>query len=278
MKKLLPWIFGSIGIFLIIVAIIFMGHESFTQHCVARIDISGPIMEEGVPSSLIEKGKPGAVDIVRAIKEADENDKYSAILLVVNSPGGEVVASNEIYRAVKEAHKPVVVYIKGMGTSGAYYLSLAADRIVAHPDALTGSIGVRLSVINYYGLMEKLGIKEYTYAKGHLKDMLSPFKPNYTEEEEEVVNSIIDQIYTEFVNKVKEHRPGVDPTAFSSRIFSGKQAYQHGLVDDVGTLDDAIALAARLGGLDSNDVCVIDVESTGSYPLGSKVSLEYRCC
>ncbi len=190
------------------------------------------------------------VDLTReALKKAEEDDDLAGVIVRINSPGGTVTASDIIRHdllAFKERKKvPVVACIVSIGCSGAYYIATAADRIVAHPTAITGSIGVLLLKFNVEGLLEKVGVKEQTVKSGDKKDILSPFRAA-TPEEQRLVQAIIDQLYERFLDVVaarphnmlsrEELRPLAD-----GRIYTAPQALAAKLIDTTEYLDDAIA-------------------------------------
>jgi protease-4 len=147
--------------------------------------------------------------------------------------------------------KKVVASLGGVAASGGYYIASGADAIVANPGTLTGSIGVIMQYSNIEGLMEMIGVKTYTFKSGEYKDLGSPFREP-TAEDEQVLMGVIDSVYSQFVEAVAEGR-NMDVDAVKKladgRILSGRQAMEHGLVDRMGNLQDAIDLAARMGGI-----------------------------
>lgn len=175
-----------------------------------------------------------------------------AVVVRVNSPGGSVVASDEIYHALLRFEKPVVIWMDEIAASGGYYISCGGDYVFAHPDTLTGSIGVISQFLNAEELLDKVGVEAVIITSGPRKDIGSPFR-EMTEEERALWEGIIDQIYEDFVAVVAQARDlpveEVRELADGS-IYTGQQALALGLVDDVGTLDDAIATAAEQGGIE----------------------------
>lgn len=198
-------------------------------------------------------GRDGHRNIVRQLKDFSKRSSIKAILIRVDSPGGGVSASQEIYSAVKKAKakKKVVVSMGSMAASGGYYISAPADVIVANPGTVTGSIGV----IGYFpiveGLLKKWGIKfEVVKSKEH-KDIGSPFR-EMTPKDRELLQSLITDIYEQFVDVVAEerHLPKEKVLAIADgRLLSGRQAKELGLVDSLGTLEDAIRITANLAGI-----------------------------
>jgi protease-4 len=174
-----------------------------------------------------------------------------AIVVRVNSPGGGVVASDEIYRALLDFEKPVVIWMGDMAASGGYYISCGGDYVFAHPDTLTGSIGVISQFLNAEELMEKIGVDAVVITSGASKDTGSLFR-EMTEEEQALWKTIIDEVYEGFVEIVAQARdlPLEDVRELADgRVYTGRQALELGLVDEVGAPNDAIAKAAELGGI-----------------------------
>lgn len=196
-------------------------------------------------------------DVRPELEELDElrNDAtIKAVVLRVDSPGGEVGSSQELHDAVARLakEKPVVVSVGSVVASGAYYAAMAADSIVCTPGAVVGSIGVVLTYPTAATLLDKVGVEWHVYKSGPLKDMGS-FSRNPTEEEEAVFDGIIADVYDQFVSAVvvdrELSRDDVLPLA-DGRIFTGRQAIDLGLVDRLGNYQDAVAMAAAMGGIE----------------------------
>lgn len=189
--------------------------------------------------------------IISNIKKANDDQAVKAIVLRVDSPGGGVVASDEIYHALRSVDKPVVVVIGDLGASGAYYVSMASDWIVANPNSLVGSIGVISEFPNAEGLLEKVGVDFVVITSGPRKGFGSPYR-EMTADEQEYWQVIIDEAYDGFAQIVAEGRglmaEEVKPLA-DGRVFSGRQALELKLIDQLGYEDDAIHKAAELGGI-----------------------------
>ena len=186
------------------------------------------------------------------LDQAASNPSVKAIVVRVNSPGGSVVASDEIYRALLAFEKPVVISMGDMAASGGYYISCAGDHVMAHPDTLTGSIGVISQFLNVQELLDKVGVEAVVIATGPRKDIGSPFR-DMTEEERELWRGILDQVYEDFVNVVVESRGLSADTVrdlADGSIYTGQQAQDLGLVDSVGTRQAAIDQAAELGNIE----------------------------
>jgi len=217
---------------------------------VAVIDIDGEIVS-GPSSSLGVSSYASSDDIIPLIRQAADDADVRAILLRVNSPGGSVVASDEIYHELKRCGKPIVVLMGEMAASGGYYLSMAAEHIVANPNTLTGSIGVISEFPEASQLMEKLGVTVSVIKSGEVKDMGSLYRP-MTEEEKRDWLKKINEIYESFVQIVAEGRnlPAEQVRELADgSVYTGREALELGLVDSLGYEEDAVAKAAELGGI-----------------------------
>ena len=192
--------------------------------------------------------------VIDQLEKWENSSSMKAIVVHVNSPGGETAISQEIYDAILRAReeKPVVVAMASVAASGGYYIACGADRIVANPGTLTGSIGTVISFHTFGKLMDKLGIGTETIKSGEFKDVGS-YSREMTQKEQLMLRSVIMDGYEQFVETVAEGR-GMDkeevyPLADGS-VFTGLQAYNLGLVDTLGGLNEAIELAAELAGMD----------------------------
>ena len=192
--------------------------------------------------------------VVRQLKRLAESKGIKAIVLRIDSPGGGVAASQEIYdavRKIRESGKPIVVSMGSVAASGGYYVACGADSILANPGTTTGSIGVILEIPNVEGLMKKLGVKFQVIKSGKFKDTGSPYR-EMTPEERRYLQSYIDNAFQQFVSVVAENRHITRSKVLSfadGRIFTGKQALALGLVDKLGDYQDAIDLAWKMAGL-----------------------------
>lgn len=204
------------------------------------------------------------------LTKAAEDKKVKGIVLRINTPGGTVTASDILYHEVQEFKKehdiPVVASIMDLGTSGGYYLAAASDRIVAHPSAVTGSLGVIMLTINGSGLMEKIGIEANAITSGTHKDMGSPFR-KMTAADRAIFQGVIDSFYQRFLDVIEEGRPNLTKEKIrqlaDGRIYSAPQAKEAGLVDEIGYLEDAIEVAKKQAGI--SDATVIMYERAGGY-------------
>ncbi len=190
-----------------------------------------------------------------ALKKFSKRGDLKALLVYIDSPGGGVVASQEIYYAIRkfkeEKKVPVVAYISSVGASGGYYVAIAADKIMSAPGAITGSIGVIAEFPAFYELLKKIGIRFRVFKKGKFKDVGSPFR-DMTEEEKTYIDELIEDIYMQFVETVAERR-GLKKEDLKEwaegRIFTGRQAKEIGLVDSLGTYEDALSWVGKLAGI-----------------------------
>ena len=207
---------------------------------------------------LISSSLPGTVtdsmvdDMRAALQQARDDSRVKAIVLEIDSPGGEVTASDAIYSALVKvrARKPVVVYMDSLTASGGYYVSCGGKFLMASETTITGSIGVIIQTLNYEQLFNKIGLASVVFKSGKFKDMLNGARP-ITPEERELVQSFIMKTYDKFLGIVaKERNLPADllrNTIADGRILSGKDALEHKLIDGLGELDDAFGKAKELG-------------------------------
>jgi len=222
----------------------------FASDKIVVIDITGVI--SAASGSMYDVAD--SQSICDQLKAAQEDSSVKAVIVNLNTPGGEVTASDEIYHQVmllrSKFHKPVVAMMNSLAASGGYYVAVACDEIVANKLTLTGSIGVIIEGYNYAELFNKIGLKSEVYKSGPMKDMLDGSRPR-TEEERVIVQKLVDNTYDEFVNVVSNGRKipksQLKGTFLADgRVFDGKQALEHKLVDKLGYFDDAVAEAAAL--------------------------------
>lgn len=214
------------------------------------VKLSGMIIDKA-DSGLLSSSAGSASETLKDLRKAIKNDKVKGVLLRVNSPGGTVPTSQEIYEAVKELKKKnkiVVVSMGDMAASGGYYVSCAADKIVANPGTLTGSIGVIMNLMNFKALADKVGIEPEVIKSGLFKDIASPYH-KMTREERQILTDLIMDSYDQFTQVVAEGRalPIEEVKRIADgRIYSGRQAKAIKLVDELGTYSDALALLQKL--------------------------------
>lgn len=242
---------------------------------IAVVDISGIIVDE------VSSGDPFALDQgVAAVRELSvifdelvKIDDVKAVVLRINSPGGAVVASDELYQSIKELsdEKVVVAQLNDTAASGGYYAAVAADKIIANRATITGSIGVIAQFPEFTDLLDKVGVNIRTIKSGDFKDIGS-FDREMTAEERAIIQSIIDDAYVQFIDAVEAGR-SLDREEIlalaDGRIYSGIQAKEAGLVDEVGTYDDALKLAAVEANIDDPSVVQYNQESFFSLLFSS---------
>ncbi|MCC6763566.1 MAG: signal peptide peptidase SppA [Deltaproteobacteria bacterium] len=193
-------------------------------------------------------------DVVDALKRFEKSPAIKAIVVRIESPGGGVAPSQEIYDAIRKVResKPVVASMGGVAASGGYYIASACDTIVANPGTLTGSIGVIMELGNVEGLLQKLGVQPEIIKAGAYKDMGSLVRP-MTDGERGLFQEMLDSVHTQFITAVAAGR-GMNKDQVRAladgRIFSGEQAKVAGLVDELGGFEDALELAASKGGIE----------------------------
>ena len=208
-------------------------------------------------------------EINKAIIAFREREDIKAIVLRIDSPGGAVGPSQEIYREVikvKKENKVVVASMGSVAASGGYYIAAAADQIVANPGTITGSIGVIIEFANVQELLDKLGLKGVVIKSGKFKDTGSPLR-EMGDEERSILQGVVNDIHRQFVAVVAENRKldinDVKDIA-DGRIFSGAQAQKARLVDKLGNLEDAVELASNLAGIEGKPHVVYSRSSKGS--------------
>jgi len=241
------------GVFLLALIVIWAYPAAHSDGCIGVVEISGTLQTQEVPPSLFTEGQKGSETIAEELGEAGSRSDVRAVLLLIDTAGGSVVASQEIYEAVRAMNKTSVAFIREMGASGGYYAAAGTDYIVANPDAITGSIGARATLSDYSGLMGKLGVNSTTFKTGELKDMGSPYRA-MGEGEAEAWQSIVDESFASFKTEVEARRAGkLDPSGFEqaldARMLTGRQAKRIGLIDELGNKGAAIAAAARLSNM-----------------------------
>ena len=223
---------------------------------VLLIDISRTIGSQEEEGTLGVKHRESTTARVREeLDQAAKDDHVRAVVLRINSPGGTVTASDIVFHQLMDfkakRHVPVVAQFLDMATSGAYYVALAADEIVASPMSVTGSVGVVMYNINLSGLMEKIGVANQTIRAGAHKDIGSPLR-QMTPEEQRILQDVINQMQDHFLTLVRERRAGLSDDAVKTiadgRILTADQALQLGLIDRIGYLQETIEDAERRAG------------------------------
>ena len=226
--------------FLMIILLRSMGGGASIGQKVAVIDIRGIISRSDATIKLIHTYR--------------DDPSVKAIVMRIDSPGGSVAPVQEIYTELEKIEKPIVASMGGSAASGGYYIACAADTILANPGTLTGSIGVIMQFTRMKGLYDKVGLEHQVIKSGQFKDTGSPFR-TLTEAEQAVLQATVDDVHNQFVDTIAEARGNVLTRAevvelADGRIFSGRQAMESKLVDQLGNLPDAIKIAGELGGIE----------------------------
>jgi protease-4 len=230
--------------------------ESRAEGKIALIDLEG-ILSSDHHESLFGSRESAVVSFVEKLKKAEADGDVRAVIVRIDSPGGDVTTSDILYNELKSfrerTKRPVVAAFMGLAASGGYYVASACDRIVAHPTTITGSIGVIALHVSLTGLMDKIGVKVDALKSGPRKDTGSPFR-DLTEDDRKLLQALIDQTHQRFVRVVAEGRRGrlteAEVRALADgRIFTAEQASDAKLVDRVGYLKDAADEAKALAGI-----------------------------
>lgn len=234
---------GAAFVIIIVLALllaVFTGSSFTKSPNVAVVSIEGIITDPGPVASQLQ--------------EVGEREDIKAVVIRINSPGGAVGPSQEIHGEIMrlKEKKAVVVSMGTTAASGGYYAAVAADKIVANPGTITGSIGVIIEFVNAEELLSKIGIKGYVIKSGRFKDVGSPLR-KMDKEERELLQAVIDDVNGQFIDAVSKGR-GLDRARVAKiadgRIFTGAQALANGLVDSLGGLAEAIELASEMAGIE----------------------------
>lgn len=222
------------------------------QGKILEIPITGVIAKGGTSNPLSSGDGYDHQLILDSLKKAQEDPSIKGLLLTVDSPGGGVFESAEVYKAIMDlkakTHLPVYTSMQRMAASGGYYIASASDKIFASQETLTGSIGVIMHSLNVSGLLEKYGVKDATIKSAAHKDIMSTTRP-MTDEEKKILQGYVDSAYQRFVNVVDAGRKNLDRDQVlklaDGRIYDGQQAKDNGLVDVIGYRQDAIKALAK---------------------------------
>lgn len=235
------------------------------------IEIAGFVSGQPRGNAVLGDTKPSLVaEVAEIVRKAERDSRIKGVILRINSPGGTVTASDTIYHELLaykgRARVPMMAHILDLGTSGAYYIAQAADRIVAQPTTVTGSIGVIMIRPSVAGLLNKIGVETAEITSGPHKAMGSPFNP-LTEDERALFQSVIDDLFRRFVDAVAAGRPSLSRDRIQEladgRIYTAEQAKDSGLVDEIGYLEDAVAALQTVAGLSS--ATVVTYTRPGQY-------------
>lgn len=242
-------IFIGVVFFVLIYLLGLMKGDARSLHLRAKV---GVVPVEGV---IVD-----SAEIIEQINEFADDDRIKAVVLRINSPGGGVVPSQEIYQSVRELRKKkkVVASMGAVAASGGYLIATAADSVVANPGTITGSISAVMHFADVQELMKKVGVRSSVVKSGKFKDIGTPTR-EMTSEEKQLIQGIVDDIYDQFTQTISENRKlplGTIIGLADGRIFSGRQALAVKLVDELGGLQDAVYLAGRLAGIEGKPAIV----------------------
>lgn len=236
-------------------ATLMQGGGGFLGDRIALVKIEGVILDSS--------------DTIEELRHYDKSSGIKAIILRIDSPGGGVVPSQEIYEEVKkireEGQKKVVVSMGTVAASGGYYIASASNRIVANPGTMTGSIGVIMELANVEGLFKKIGVESVVIKSGRNKDIGSPFR-KMKPEERAILQRLMDDVHDQFIQAVAEGRgleEGKVRKLADGSVFTGRQARALGLVDDIGDLQDTIQITADLVGI-KGEPRIVETQKRGS--------------
>jgi protease-4 len=231
------------GLFVLAIMAAAMGGES------TEISLGDKVAVVAIEGEIID-----ARETLDTLKKYEENSSVKAVVVRINSPGGAIAPSQEIYAAVQRMKKPTVASLDSVAASGGYYIAAACDQIVANPGSIIGSIGVILQWFDMKELVRWAKLKPETITSGALKDAGSPYR-EMTEGERAYFQSIVAQLHTQFVRDVahgRKEKMKYDEVAkiADGRVFTGEQAHDLKLVDELGSIDDAVRTAGRLAGIE----------------------------
>jgi protease IV len=249
-------ILRGLGILFVFILVMFVSVFFYAYMTGGDSKVLSMFAGDGVGVLQIEGTIDESRDVMSELKRFKEAPWIKAVVVRIDSPGGAVGPTQEIFEEIQKTKKskPLIASMGGMATSGGYYIASACDKIVANPGTLTGSIGVIMQLNNVEDLMKKIGVKGYNIKSGANKDMGSPFQP-LSPEGREILQGLVDDVHRQFVAAVAKGR-GLDEAIVKKladgRVYSGAQAKELGLVDQFGTLEDAIDLAAKRVGLEAN--------------------------
>ncbi|MGK9043467.1 signal peptide peptidase SppA [Mammaliicoccus vitulinus] len=246
---------------------------------IVKLSVNGTIQDTGEEESLFSGGGYNHQAFLKQLDKIKKDKDVKGVLLEVNSPGGGTYESDEIHKKLEEIKakdKKVYVQMKNMAASGGYYISTPADKIYAGSQTLTGSLGVIISSVNYAELADKVGVKDESVTSGKHKQILNPMK-HMSKEERNIMQSIIDDSYKQFVDVIKDgrHMSESDVKKLADgRIYSAQQAKSNGLIDEIGYEDDAIK-ALRSDIKSKNAQVVTYSASSGflNFPMTAKSKL-----
>lgn len=252
-RKFSITILKRLGTLLVLIMVFFVAVFFYAYFTGGDAQVLSLLRGESVGIIQIEGAIDSSRDVVQNLKKFGESKQVKAVILRIDSPGGAVGPTQEIYEEIEKLRKkkPVIASMGGIAASGGYYIASACDRVVANPGTLTGSIGVIMELGNYEELMKKIGVKGYNIKSGENKDIGSPWTP-LSPEGKAILQSLVDNVHSQFVSAVAKGRNLPEDKVrqlADGRVYSGAQAKDLGLVDVLGNMEDAVDLAAARGGI-----------------------------
>ncbi|HEY1267403.1 MAG TPA: signal peptide peptidase SppA [Candidatus Binatia bacterium] len=243
----------GLGILLVLVLIFFVSVFFYAYLTGGEAGVLTALGGDSIGVVQVEGTINDSRDIIDSLKQFGDSSGIKAIVLRIDSPGGAVAPTQEIYEEIEKLKKkkPVIASFGGMAASGGYYIGSACDKIVANPGTLTGSIGVIMQLGNVEELLKKIGVQGYSVKSGANKDIGSPLKP-LTPEGKAILQALVDNVHAQFVRAVAKGRRLTEDKVKSladGRVYSGEQAKGLGLVDVLGNMEDAVELAAKRVGM-----------------------------
>jgi protease-4 len=248
-------ILRGLGVLLVFILVVFTGAFFYAYITGGDSKALSMFAGDGVAVLQIEGAIDDSQTVLAELKRFKDMPWVKAVVVRIDSPGGAVAPTQEIFEEIlrSKKQKPFIASMGGMATSGGYYIAAACDKIMANPGTLTGSIGVIMQLTNVEELMKKIGVKGVNVKSGPNKDIGSPFQP-LSPEGREILQSLVDNVHSQFVTAVAKGRSMEEAQVrklADGRIYSGAQAQKLGLIDQFGTLQDAIELAAKRAGIEA---------------------------
>ncbi|HKY09369.1 MAG TPA: signal peptide peptidase SppA [Candidatus Binatia bacterium] len=248
-------ILRGLGLIFVFILVVFTGAFFYAYVTGGESKTLSMFAGDGVGVLQIEGAIDDSQTVLAELKRFKDMPWVKAVVVRIDSPGGAVAPTQEIFEEIlrSKKQKPFIASMGGMATSGGYYIAAACDQIIANPGTLTGSIGVIMQLTNVEELMKKIGVRGVNVKSGPNKDIGSPFQP-LSPEAREILQSLVDNVHSQFVTAVAKGRSMEEAAVrklADGRIYSGAQAQKLGLVDQFGTLQDAIDLAAKRAGIDA---------------------------
>lgn len=262
-KKILVGALAAIGAGVVLLIVLIIGLAVYFGAGSSNLSLGDKVGVVKVEGVIIDP-----FETVEQIKDFARRDDIKAVVIRIDSPGGSVGPSQEIYQEVRrlKEHKRVVASMGSVAASGGYYVAVGAEKIMANPGTITGSIGVIAEFVNVQELLSKIGLKGDVVKSGKFKDAGSPLR-DMTAEERALMQGLLDDVHRQFIEAVAEGRSldvNLVRELADGRVFSGEQAKKNGLVDELGGLSDAVDLVAGLAGLDPDPEVVYAEKPFGS--------------